>query len=140
MNKTLVDLSQSNSLGFEISVKLSERTNDYFIQLLRHWLVNDAVASYFVFDLNGFEFLLDTIGVGAEKESNLKRLTETQMEFELVEHIESEVALASQNQLQQSVARENLQSNNFASSNAFSSLLGSDLAAYLETNLLEFQQ
>jgi len=28
-------------------------------------LINDSVASYFIFDLGGFEFLLDTIGVGS---------------------------------------------------------------------------
>ncbi len=37
-------------------------------------MVSDAVASYFVFDLGGFEFLLDTIGVGSpETEFNLRR-------------------------------------------------------------------
>ena len=34
MNKTLIDLASSNSLGFELSVKYSERTNEYFIKLL----------------------------------------------------------------------------------------------------------
>jgi len=35
-------------------------------------LVNDNIASYFVFDLNGFEFLLDTIGVASEEETHKK--------------------------------------------------------------------
>lgn len=47
-----------------MSVRLSERTNEYFTKLLGQWLVSDSVASYFVFDLGGFEFLLDTIGLG----------------------------------------------------------------------------
>lgn len=45
-------------------MKLSERTNEYFIKLLGYWLISDQIASYFVFDLGGFEFLLDTIGIG----------------------------------------------------------------------------
>lgn len=51
-------------MGFDLSLRLSERTNEYFIKLLGQWLISDSVASYFVFDLGGFEFLLDTIGVG----------------------------------------------------------------------------
>ena len=34
-----------------MSVRLSERTNEYFIKLLGSWLVSDVVASYFVFDI-----------------------------------------------------------------------------------------
>lgn len=64
MNKTLIDLATNNQLGFDVSVRLSERTNEYFIKLLGQWLISDSVASYFVFDLGGFEFLLDTIGLG----------------------------------------------------------------------------
>jgi len=64
MNKTLIDLATNNQLGFDVSVRLSERTNEYFTKLLGQWLISDSVASYFVFDLGGFEFLLDTIGLG----------------------------------------------------------------------------
>jgi hypothetical protein len=69
-------------LGYEISVKLSNRTNDYFIKFLKQWLISDSVASYFVFDLEGFEFLLDTIGVGSENNKN------EALDFELVEREE----------------------------------------------------
>lgn len=69
LNKNLLDLSSNGQLGFDISVRLSERTNEYFIKLLGQWLISDSVASYFVFDLGGFEFLLDTIGVGSESEA-----------------------------------------------------------------------
>jgi hypothetical protein len=68
MNSTLVELAQSNSIGFDISTKYSEKTNEFFTKLLSSWLISDQVASFFVFDLGGFEFLLDTIGVGAEGE------------------------------------------------------------------------
>ena len=43
-------------------MNLSRRTNDYFIQFVGVWLKSDAIASHFVFELGGFEFLLDTIG------------------------------------------------------------------------------
>jgi hypothetical protein len=66
MNSTILDLAKDNSLGYDTAIKLSERTNEYFIKFLGSWLVSDSVASYFVFDLSGFEFLLDTIGVGSE--------------------------------------------------------------------------
>ena len=67
MNKTLLDLTSNNQLGFDVSVRLSERTNDYFIKLLGQWLISDSVASYYVFDLGGFEFLLDTIGLSTSE-------------------------------------------------------------------------
>jgi len=85
MNQTLLELASQNSLGFELSVKLSDRANEYFIKLLRLLLVSDSIASYFVFDLKGFEFLLDTIGVGSESDGNIKKLGESALEFEIVE-------------------------------------------------------
>lgn len=94
MNRTILDLAQSNSLGFEISVKLSERVNEYFIKLLKLLLINDHVASYFVFDLCGFEFLLDTIGVGSETDSNMRKLSDG-MEIDLIDQIEKDVSKAS---------------------------------------------
>jgi hypothetical protein len=69
MNKTIIDLATNQSLGYDLSTKLSERTNSYFVKLLSSWLINDHVASYFVFDLGGFEFLLDTIGVGGNDDN-----------------------------------------------------------------------
>jgi hypothetical protein len=66
MNKTIVDLVTNNQIGFDLSVRLSERTNEYFTKLLGQWLVSDNLASYFVFELGGFEFLLDTIGNGGD--------------------------------------------------------------------------
>lgn len=35
LNKTLLDLAQNNQLGFDVSVRISERTNEYFIKLLQ---------------------------------------------------------------------------------------------------------
>lgn len=64
LNKSLVDLASTQQLGQDVAVRLSERTNEYFTKLLSQWLISDTIASYFVFDLEGFEFLLDTIGVG----------------------------------------------------------------------------
>ena len=78
MNKTLWELASSHSLGFDMAVKLSNRTNEYFIKFLKQWLISDTVASYFVFDLQGFEFLLDTIGLGVESKPE-------QLDFEVVE-------------------------------------------------------
>jgi hypothetical protein len=74
-----------------MSVKLSDRVNEYFIKFLRLLLVNDSVASYFVFDLSGFEFLLDTIGVGSENESVQKRIGDVGLEFEFVEHVDNDM-------------------------------------------------
>ena len=66
INKNVLDLASTQSLGMDMSLKLSNRTNAYFIKFLKQWLISDSVASYFVFDLEGFEFLLDTIGIGAD--------------------------------------------------------------------------
>lgn len=71
VNKVLIDLTTNHQIGFDLSVRLSERTNEYFTKLLGQWLVSDSVASYFVFDLGGFEFLLDTIGLGSETDIQL---------------------------------------------------------------------
>jgi hypothetical protein len=43
-------------------MNLSRRTNGYFTKFVGNWLKSDSIASHFVFELGGFEFLLDTIG------------------------------------------------------------------------------
>lgn len=89
MNHTIVDLAQNNSIGYDVSTKYSEKTNEFFTKLLSSWLVSDQVASYFVFDLGGFEFLLDTIGVGSDSDPSLKYYSDGQ-EFEVIETPEEE--------------------------------------------------
>jgi hypothetical protein len=55
-------------------MNLSRRTNDYFTKFVGNWLKSDAIASHFVFELGGFEFLLDTIGKREEGKSNSEKL------------------------------------------------------------------
>jgi hypothetical protein len=40
--------------------------NKIFSNLLRKWLVTESVVKFFVFELNGFDFLLETIGMSVE--------------------------------------------------------------------------
>lgn len=61
INKTLVERTLKDQIGFFASVKLTKRTNSLFNKLIRFWLVNNTLVEYFVFKLRGFEFLLDTI-------------------------------------------------------------------------------
>jgi hypothetical protein len=44
-----------------VAIRLTTRCNDLFTKLLSTWLVSETVVNYFVFELRGFEFLLDTI-------------------------------------------------------------------------------
>lgn len=130
MNKTIIDLATNNQIGFDVSTRLSERTNEYFTRLLGQWLVSDSVASYFVFDLGGFEFLLDTIGQGGE-------------------HIETIVKTGRKSsggeggKMEENVkAEKNGHSSPLgmdAPTSSLQSLEGSDLAQYLESTILEFQ-
>ena len=48
-------------------MNLSRRTNEYFARFVGSWLKSDSIASHFVFELGGFEFLLDTIGKKDER-------------------------------------------------------------------------
>lgn len=48
---------------------LSKRSNEYFTKFVGSWLKSDSIASHFVFQLRGFELLLDTIGNNAEDKS-----------------------------------------------------------------------
>lgn len=52
-------------------MKMSQKVNNYFIKFLKEWLISDSVASYFVFNLSGFEYLLDTIGLGIDNGASL---------------------------------------------------------------------
>ena len=110
-----------------MSVRLSERTNEYFIKLLSQWLISDSVASYFVFDLGGFEFLLDTIGIGSETDSKRKLSEGGMIDMEQVD------------QKEETKDEKNVQNGTQAiigeQSSYLTSLAGSDLAEYLESNL-----
>jgi len=55
-------------MGSDSLLTLSRRTNEYFTKFVASWLKSDSIASHFVFELGGFEFLLDTIGKKDEEE------------------------------------------------------------------------
>ena len=43
-------------------MKLSNSTNSYFTKFMKDLLNSSAMVNYFVFNLEGFELLLDIIG------------------------------------------------------------------------------
>jgi len=59
---SLSQAAQDGSIGADALMNLGRRTNEYFTLFTATWLRSDAIASHFVFELGGFEFLLDTIG------------------------------------------------------------------------------
>jgi len=61
VNKGIALKSKDESVGFDQAITLSNRTNALFTKLLSSWLVSEKAVNYFVFELKGFEFLLDTI-------------------------------------------------------------------------------
>lgn len=62
MNRGLTRAAQEGSIGADALMNLSRRTNEYFTKFVGNWLKSDSIARHFVFELGGFEFLLDTIG------------------------------------------------------------------------------
>ena len=66
--------AEEGTVGPDALMNLSRRTNDYFTKFVGNWLKSDAIASHFVFELGGFEFLLDTIGKREEGKSNSEKL------------------------------------------------------------------
>ena len=68
INKELVTKSSEEKIGFDSCLKMSKRSNALFTKLLEGWLVSDMTINYFCFDLQGFAFLLDTIGSEGAKE------------------------------------------------------------------------
>ena len=64
LNYSLTSAAESGSIGVDAMMSLSRRTNDYFTKFVGGWLKSDSIARHFVFELGGFEFLLDTIEIG----------------------------------------------------------------------------
>jgi len=62
LNHCLARAAEDGAIGADALMNLSRRTNEYFTQFVGSWLKSDSIASHFVFELGGFEFLLDTIG------------------------------------------------------------------------------
>lgn len=67
LNYSLTSAAESGSIGVDAMMSLSRRTNDYFTKFVGGWLKSDSIARHFVFELGGFEFLLDTIGKKSEE-------------------------------------------------------------------------
>lgn len=59
-------------MGFDQAIALSNRTNALFSKLLSSWLASEKAVNYFVFELKGFEFLLDTISVDKQEQATQK--------------------------------------------------------------------
>ena len=71
VNKELLSKSEVEKIGFDSSLLLAKRSNSLFTKLLDSWLVSDITINYFCFDLQGFAFLLDTIGTDENKSGDL---------------------------------------------------------------------
>lgn len=67
LNSSLTCAAEAGSIGPDALMSLSRRTNDYFTKFVGGWLKSDSIARHFVFELGGFEFLLDTIGKRPEE-------------------------------------------------------------------------
>jgi hypothetical protein len=70
LNRGLSRAAEDGTAGADALLCLSRRTNDYFTKFVGNWLKSDPIASHFVFELGGFEFLLDTIGKKEEGQNN----------------------------------------------------------------------
>ena len=79
MNRGLTRAAEEGSIGADALMNLSRRTNEYFTKFVGNWLKSDSIARYFVFELGGFEFLLDTIG---KKEQAKEESSESQLQVE----------------------------------------------------------
>ena len=62
MNREVLSLSKGNQLGFEKATQMASQNKELFSLFLEKWMISDTIASYFVFDLSGFEYLLDIVG------------------------------------------------------------------------------
>ena len=74
LNRSLGAAAKEGTIGADALMSLSRRTNDYFTKFVGNWLKSDSIASHFVFELGGFEFLLDTIGKKDEDATGRKDL------------------------------------------------------------------
>jgi hypothetical protein len=70
-NCSLTSAAEAGSIGPDALLSLSRRTNDYFTKFVGGWLKSDTIARHFVFELGGFEFLLDTIGKRSEESRSM---------------------------------------------------------------------
>ena len=80
INKELVAKSTDEKIGFDSCLKISKRSNQLFTKLLESWLVSDVTINYFCFDLQGFAFLLDTIGSSVAKSEEKPKVEESKAE------------------------------------------------------------
>jgi hypothetical protein len=84
LNSSLSSAAENSQMGADILLNLSKRTNLYFTKLVSQWMISDSIANHFVFQLDGFEFLLDIIGKKSSKteeststaQNNPKKITE----------------------------------------------------------------
>jgi hypothetical protein len=44
INSAVVEKLESDDMSFFAAVKINKRTNNFFVQLLKEWLVSDALA------------------------------------------------------------------------------------------------
>ena len=74
INCKIGEALQSGELSVDYLMGLNQRANTYFSRFVAAWLKTDAQANHFVFDLGGFEFLLDIIGKSKERAKKAQHL------------------------------------------------------------------
>lgn len=80
VNKGISQKSKDETVGFDQAIALSTRTNTLFTKLLSSWLVSEKAVNYFVFELKGFEFLLDTISCDQDDLPTTDTVTQTSVQ------------------------------------------------------------
>lgn len=77
INQGIAQKAKNETMGFDQAISLSNRTNALFTKLLSSWLVSEKAVNFFVFELKGFEFLLDTISCDKVEPSSSHQVSES---------------------------------------------------------------
>eukprot|EP00357_Protocruzia_adherens_P033593 CAMPEP_0114987918 /NCGR_PEP_ID=MMETSP0216-20121206/9292_1 /TAXON_ID=223996 /ORGANISM="Protocruzia adherens, Strain Boccale" /LENGTH=339 /DNA_ID=CAMNT_0002350605 /DNA_START=121 /DNA_END=1136 /DNA_ORIENTATION=+ len=63
IDNEILDLTKSSRISAYTAKQYSTRVNTVLQQLIKNWLSSDQIASFFAFEVHGFEYLLDRIGI-----------------------------------------------------------------------------
>jgi hypothetical protein len=71
LDKDLTDKCKNHTVAAQVALTIASRINRNLEHLLGIWLQSDDLASHFAFKVNGFEFLLDRLGMSSEQKQVL---------------------------------------------------------------------
>ncbi len=96
-DKNLLKRVESGDLRINLAVELNERVNKLLKRMMKYIMASTVTATYFAFDLKGFDFLFNRLGISKEVQPDLAGQVTSVVDSDLMEGVSETIQVVPEN-------------------------------------------